>query len=68
MQNHLVFDFGFVFIYIFAFGMSQFFVDRYISGHYKPMMFYIGCLVVGVLIVKGYILPISPDASNQPVE
>jgi len=65
MENHLVYDIGFVFIYIFAFGISQIFLESYVPGHSKQWMFYVGCLVVGLLIVYGYIFPVSPEPSSH---
>lgn len=65
MENHLVYDIGFVFIYIFAFGISQILLKLYAPGHNNQWMFYVGCLIVGLLIVYGYIFQISPEPSSH---
>lgn len=69
MQNHLVYDIGFVFIYIFSFGMSQMFIETYFPGHKNQWFFYLGCLVIGLLIIYGKIIDIDPEAieSQDPI-
>jgi len=69
MKNHLVYDIGFVFIYIFAFGMSQLFLENYLPGHKKQWGFYIGCLIIGLCTVFGKIITIDPEAvqSQDPI-
>ena len=65
MENHLVYDIGFVFIYIFAFGISQLFIESYALGGRKKWTFYVACLVIGLLIVYGYVFPVSPEPSSH---
>ena len=53
MINQLpIFEFGLIFLYIFAFGISDFIVKKYISNdqHYILYYFFIG--ILGMMLLK----------------
>ena len=51
MGDH--FEFGWVLVYVFAFGISDYIVKKYIKNDYEYIFYYIILGIIGLILIYG---------------
>ena len=52
MADH--FEFGWVLVYVFAFGISDYLVKNYIKNDYEYIIYYVFIGIIGLFLIYGF--------------